>query len=160
MAKAKKVVESASVQQPADVQMQILNMLQNMDRRLNMLEQSKGSIDPGNPMFSQPSNRLEKRTVAEVKTAKVHLECFTDTRKPYIAKMFLSAGKVERDFFEGQPIRTTSFHGPIIETKLDGMLPLGTVLECRDGYGLSWYAVSEKGAIELESYEKAVQLLQ
>lgn len=164
--KAKKVVTEQAHVVEQDPMAKMMSMMQTMasgfdsiNRRLNMLEQGSNATDPGNPMMSQPSKRLEKREVKEVPMAVVKLECFTDTRKPYIAKLVMQAGKVERDFFEGNPIRTTQFHGPIIETKLSGHLPIGTVLETRDGYGLSWYAVTEKGAVEIDGYDKATSLL-
>lgn len=147
----------------------IQTMLEQMNKRMGLMEQQVNGSNPGNPMFGTQAKQTlhePKVPVRELQVASVSLECFTDRRVPYIAMLYKDAqGNIVRDFFDGKgrmpaSYRTTEWHGKeIVNTKLNANLPIGTILECRDGYGLTWHAVGEKGAVGLDSYEQAIATL-
>ena len=152
---------------------ELMSLVTAQQAQISQLSQQVFSSNPGNVTMSAPSKPIPATPVSiEVPTARVQLDCFTDRRVPYISALYKdNTGAIKHDFFDeavkkdghvplSKAFRSTIWKGKdIVETKLDAHLPIGMVLATRQGYGLEWFVVGEKGAVMLDSYEEAVKLV-
>ena len=170
MAKAR--VETAKEPSMTD----LMSMITAQQAQMNTLTQALAAILPGSATMTSVKANKPEPAKQDRATFGVNLEAFTDRRVPYIGLLTkaqtgtrVRPDGVGIDFCDGKGHaihtnrKTTDWKGgkenSIVTQKLAGQFALGAVFERREGSGLDWLCLTEKGTISID-HDKAIQLVQ